>query len=158
MILRTRANVANKPIPAWNRHTLDLEEERERETCVCASESERKGKSFQRVVTTWFVSERQNFSKDVRFDWLSLKQFPRCALSFASCVHSLSLPSSLHSFRPYSLDDYAPLHNIIVYLALSTMKQRQRSALEFVSRSGDNGESIVRIMYQVNSLGFLPKS
>lgn len=46
MILRTRANVANKPIPAWNRHTLDLEEERERETCVCASESERKGKSF----------------------------------------------------------------------------------------------------------------
>lgn len=109
-------------------------------------------------MTTWFVSERQNFSKDVRFDWLSLKQFPRCALSFASCVHSLSLPSSLHSFRPYSLDDYAPLHNIIVYLALSTMKQRQRSALEFVSRSGDNGESIVRIMYQVNSLGFLPKS
>lgn len=38
------------------------------------------------------------------------------------------------------------------------MKQRQRSALEFVSRSGDNGESIVRIMYQVNSFGFLPKS
>lgn len=55
--------------------------------------------------------------------------------SHPAYVFSLSL-----SFRPYSLADYAPLHNIIVYLALSAMKQRRQSALEFVSRSGDNAD------------------
>lgn len=63
----------------------------------------------------------------------SLGLFPRCSPA-ASCK-TLSL--SLYSFRPCSLADYAPLHNIIVYLALSAVKQRQPSALEFASRARD---------------------
>lgn len=59
---------------------------------------------------------------------------------FFLCSHPAYVFSLSLSFRPYSLADYAPLHNIIVYLALSAMKQRRRSALEFVSRSGDNAD------------------